>query len=79
MVQKADRHQPDLVIRVTIIIGRTGQKRVPRCDAPRRAQHHFGCILAKDTQPESGREETLERPRLGDILRQSRSIKTGND
>lgn len=65
MVQKPDSHRPDLVIRVNIITGRTGQERMLRCDAPRRAWHHFGCILAKNAQPESRHEETLERPRLG--------------
>lgn len=52
----------------------TGQHSVPPNDSLRTAQYDFSGIPATDAWPDSGHEETMERPRLRVILENKRPV-----
>lgn len=81
VVEKPVRSQLDQVIK----IGTMGRNRLAWCGPVRSAQHHSSAISPKDGQMNSDHEETLDRPRLRNILqkkslllfRNVKSLKTG--
>ena len=68
-----ERHQRDQVIKMSITIHGMSHICAFWCDVLKRAQHLFCHIPAKNAQPESGYEGTLDGPRVRGVLQNERS------